>query len=64
MRVYFCSGGGDIMMEWRRPRVVRDRIDFFIIHYKSDLDIMEFRRKIDVAVDNSSDLYVVSLIGK
>ena len=52
------------MMEWRRPRVVRDRIDFFIIHYKSDIDIMEFRRKIDVVVDNSSDLYVVSLIGK
>ena len=41
--------------------MVEGRIDFFIVHYKADIETMEYRRKIDVAVGNSSDIYRVRL---
>eukprot|EP00090_Calanus_glacialis_P045882 TRINITY_DN8764_c0_g1_i1.p1 TRINITY_DN8764_c0_g1~~TRINITY_DN8764_c0_g1_i1.p1 ORF type:complete len:894 (-),score=170.55 TRINITY_DN8764_c0_g1_i1:336-3017(-) len=56
-----CTGNGDILVEWRRSRVIYGRIDFFIVYYKSRLDHTYFKRKIEVGSKNSSDLYLTQL---
>ena len=53
---------GDIQLEWRRPTMVYGRIDFFLLHYRAELGTREYRRRIDVAVGNYSDLYVVTIM--
>ena len=55
-----CTGAGDILVEWRRSRVVHGNIDYFILYYKSPLDDSYYKRKIDVTTTNTSDLYLVS----
>ena len=63
MNIQFQSlnlGNGDILVEWRRSRVIYGRIDFFIVYYKSRLDHTYFKRKIEIGTKNSSDLYLVS----
>ena len=54
-----CTGNGDILVEWRRSRVIHGRINYFIVYYKSKKDETFFKRKIDVSSSNSSDLYLV-----
>jgi len=56
-----CTGNGDILVEWRRSRVIYGRINFFIVYYKSKLDHTYFKRKIEVGSKNSSDLYLTQL---
>ena len=55
-----CTGAGDILVEWRRSRVIHGKINYFIVYYKSRQDETFFKRKIDVSSSNSSDLYLVS----
>ena len=50
------------MLEWRRPSIVYGRIDFFLLHYRAEQGTREYMRRIDVAVGNYSDLYVVTSI--
>ena len=50
----------EILVEWRRSRVIYGKIDFFIVYYKSNIDHTYFKRKIEVGSKNSSDLYLVS----
>ena len=54
-----CTGTGDILVEWRRSRVIHGKINYFILYYKSRQDETFFKRKIDVSSSNSSDLYLV-----
>ena len=54
-----CTGAGDILVEWRRSRVIHGRINYFILYYKSRKDENYFKRRIDVSSTNSSDLYLV-----
>ena len=54
-----CTGNGDILVEWRRSRVIHGRINYFILYYKSRKDENYFKRRIDVSSTNSSDLYLV-----
>ena len=54
-----CTGNGDILVEWRRSRVIHGRINYFIVYYKSKKDETFLKRKIDVSSSNSSDLYLV-----
>ena len=54
-----CTGAGDILVEWRRSRVIHGKINYFIVYYKSRQDETFFKRKIDVSSSNSSDLYLV-----
>lgn len=42
--------------------MVYGRIDFFLLHYRAELGTREYRRRIDVAVGNYSDLYVVTIM--
>ena len=37
------------------------RIDFFLLHYRAEQGTREYRRRVDVAVGNYSDLYVVTI---
>ena len=52
---------GNIQLEWRRPTIVYGGIDFFLLHYRAELGTRKYRRRIDVAVGNYSDLYVVTI---
>ena len=54
-----CTGNGDILVEWRRSRVIHGKINYFIVYYKSRMDETYLKRKIDVSSTNSSDLYLV-----
>ena len=54
-----CTGNGDILVEWRRSRVIHGRINYFIVYYKSRMDETYLKRKIDVSSTNSSDIYLV-----
>ena len=54
-----CTGAGDILVEWRRSRLIHGNIDYFIVYYKSRQDETFLKRKIDVSSSNSSDLYLV-----
>ena len=59
--IFLCAAGsGNILVEWRRSKVIYGKIDFFIVYYKSKLDHTYFKRKIEVGSKNSSDLYLVS----
>mgnify|MGYP003333627720 CR=1 FL=1 len=57
---FILPGNGDILVEWRRSRIIFGKIDYFIVYYKSALDKSYFKRKIDVSTTNTSDLYLVS----
>ena len=52
-------GNGDILVEWRRSRVIHGNIDYFILYYKSPHDDSYYKKKIDVSTTNTSDLYLV-----
>ena len=55
----FFLGNGDILVEWRRSRVIHGNIDYFILYYKSPHDDSYYKKKIDVSTTNTSDLYLV-----
>ncbi|XP_023344200.1 tyrosine-protein phosphatase 99A [Eurytemora carolleeae] len=58
-----CTGKGDILLEWRRPRLYYGKVDYYMVYYRSDKDASFSKRKIDIISNNSSDIYIVYLTG-
>ena len=65
---FILPGNGDILVEWRRSRIIFGKIDYFIVYYKSALDkshksiISQLWIKVTLreSTTNTSDLYLVS----